>query len=173
MTNMKNTKKALISSAIALTLCFVMLLGTTYAWFTDSVTSAGNKIEAGTLDVDLLLWNGTEYVDIGANSDPIFGTAGLAQDSLNTLWEPGKTQVAYLAIKNNGSLALNYRVNLFVTDYTKNLYEVMEYAITPNVMGGNAAPVWTDGVAVTPNVNDTEASKVELAPGVTHYSPYI
>lgn len=169
MNSMKLTKKALISSTLALILCFGMLLGTTYAWFTDSVTSSGNKIESGTLDVDLLLWNGTEYVDIGANSDPIFGTAGLAQDSLDTLWEPGKTQVAYLAIKNNGSLALNYKVNLVITDYTKNLYEAMEYAITPNIQGGSAAPAWTDGVAVTPDVNDTQASKVELAPGITHY----
>ena len=53
MTNTKNTKRALLSSVLALFLCFAMLLGTTYAWFTDSVTSASNIIQTGTLDVSL------------------------------------------------------------------------------------------------------------------------
>ncbi len=53
MTNAKSTKRALLSSVVALLLCFSMLLGTTFAWFTDSATSAGNKIQAGTLDVQL------------------------------------------------------------------------------------------------------------------------
>ena len=53
MTNIKATKRALGSSVLALFLCFAMLLGTTFAWFTDSVTSANNIITAGNLDVDL------------------------------------------------------------------------------------------------------------------------
>ena len=47
MTNAKSTKRALIVSILALVLCFTMLLGTTYAWFTDEVTSSGNKVQAG------------------------------------------------------------------------------------------------------------------------------
>ncbi|MBR6546106.1 MAG: SipW-dependent-type signal peptide-containing protein, partial [Clostridia bacterium] len=54
MTN-KTTKRALLSSVLALALCFTMLLGTTFAWFTDSVTSSGNKISSGTLKIDLEL----------------------------------------------------------------------------------------------------------------------
>ena len=68
MTN-KTTKRALLISVVALILCFAMLMGTTYAWFTDSVTSVGNKIEAGTLDVQLWMYNGTEYVDISDEID--------------------------------------------------------------------------------------------------------
>ena len=56
---MRRTKtgRSLFFSAMALFLCFAMLLGATYAWFTDTVTSTGNKIEAGTLEVDLQLLN--------------------------------------------------------------------------------------------------------------------
>lgn len=169
MKSMKSTKRALIFSVISLLVCFTMLIGTTYAWFTDSATSSGNKITTGTLDVNLLLWDGNEYVDISENEDPIFGEAGLAQDSLNTLWEPGKTQVAYLAIENKGSLDLQYKVNLAVTSYTKNLYEAMEYAIVPNVSNGTGVTEWTDGVAVVPGNNKTQAENVALAAGVTHY----
>ena len=47
----KQTKRALITSVISLLVCFSMLVGTTFAWFTDSVTSSGNIIKSGTLDV--------------------------------------------------------------------------------------------------------------------------
>ena len=168
---MKNrtTKSALFTSVVSLVLCFAMLVGTTFAWFTDSAESKGNKIVAGTLDVKLLLWNGTEYVDISANTAPIFGEAGLAQDSLNTLWEPGKTQVAYLAIENVGSLDLEYKVNLNVTEYTQDFYKAMEYAITRDAANGTGVSEWTEGIAVKPGMNTTEATKVPLASGAIHY----
>ena len=54
MTNSKQTKSALFSSVVALLLCFTMLLGTTFAWFTDSASTSVNKIQAGTLDIQLL-----------------------------------------------------------------------------------------------------------------------
>ena len=47
--------KKFLKSALSLLLCVSMLIGSTFAWFTDSVTSAGNKIQAGTLDVQLLM----------------------------------------------------------------------------------------------------------------------
>ena len=52
MTNRKTTKKALLGSLLALVLCFSMLVGTTFAWFTDSEFINGNKIQAGTLDIE-------------------------------------------------------------------------------------------------------------------------
>ena len=70
MTN-KTTKRALLSSTVALFLCFAMLLGTTYAWFTDEVTSANNVIKSGTLDVVLDYWNGTEWNTVDGASDII------------------------------------------------------------------------------------------------------
>ena len=59
MTNAKSTKKALMLSILSLVLCFSMLIGTTFAWFTDSVTSANNIIKSGNLDV--ALYYATEY----------------------------------------------------------------------------------------------------------------
>ncbi|MBQ7364533.1 MAG: hypothetical protein IJW46_02920, partial [Clostridia bacterium] len=53
MTNKKNTRRAFLASLMALLLCFSSLMGTTYAWFTDSVTSANNVIQSGNLDVEL------------------------------------------------------------------------------------------------------------------------
>ena len=141
MTKTKVTKKALASSLLALMLCVSMLLGTTYAWFTDSVTSGGNKIVAGTLDIDLYQWtDANTSVEITDISAPIFGsgTSTVAQNvNSNTLWEPGKTQIAYLSIKNNGSLWLKYTVALVVKNVSKDLYEVMKYEIVPDAQYGS------------------------------------
>ena len=61
MTNAKNTKRALWMSILSLLLCFTMLLGTTFAWFTDSVTSANNVIQSGNLDIELEYWDGDSW----------------------------------------------------------------------------------------------------------------
>ncbi len=57
-----STKRALVASILTLCLCFTALVGTTFAWFTDSVSSGGNKIVSGTLDVQLLMDMGNGYV---------------------------------------------------------------------------------------------------------------
>ena len=106
MTNMKSTKRALITSALSVLLCVSMLVGTTFAWFTDSVTSANNVIVAGNLDVELEYWNGTEWVDVDGKSDIL----------TNELWEPGVTEVAYLRVANAGSLALQYQLGINIVD---------------------------------------------------------
>lgn len=98
----KNTKKTLKSSGLALLVCVVMLLGTTFAWFTDTITNSGNKIEAGTLKIGLQVWN-TEnkaYEDVGKK-------ALFSHDK----WEPGYTDVKAIKIVNNGSLALKYQID--------------------------------------------------------------
>ena len=83
-----------------------MLLGTTYAWFTDSVTSAGNIIKTGTLDVTL------EYKKVGETdwSDASKGSIFNYQ-----LWEPGYTEVRYVKIENEGSLDLKFELNIIPT----------------------------------------------------------
>ncbi len=170
MTN-KSTKRALLTSFMALFLCFAMLLGTTFAWFTDSVTSAGNKIVAGTLDVQLLMdadVDGT-YDDISDSTSPIFGESSIAQNNnAETLWEPGKTQVAYLAIKNNGNLDLKYTVGLDVQNVSKDLYEVMEYAIVPDADANHKVTSWTSGNSVEVGTQSVSGD-VSLPVGATHY----
>ena len=108
MTNTKSTKRALLSSVLALFLCFSMLLGTTFAWFTDSVTSGNNIIQSGNLDIELEYWNGTDWVDVAGKSDIL----------TNELWEPGVTEVAYLRVKNAGSLALKYQLGVNIISET-------------------------------------------------------
>ena len=177
MTNLKHTKKALLSSIIALVLCFAMLLGTTYAWFTDSATSSGNKIQAGTLDVDLYLWTSeTVSSEITDESAPIFGVNTKALNDTNTLWEPGKTQTVYLSIKNNGNLDLKYKVALDVKNPAggQNLYEVMEYAITPDAKYGDVSGWSGNGTKVVPGLNDTKVNSefvndVALRAGEEHF----
>ena len=49
-----NSKKALLSSAFALVLSAAMLIGTTFAWFTDTASTGVNKIVSGNLKVDII-----------------------------------------------------------------------------------------------------------------------
>ena len=108
MTNAKTTKRALLSSIVSLVLCFSMLLGTTFAWFTDSVTSANNVIKSGNLDIKLEYWKENGWVDVAGKSDILS----------NTLWEPGVTEVAYLRVENAGSLALKYQLGVNIVSET-------------------------------------------------------
>lgn len=174
MTNSKNIRRALLSSVLALVMCFAMLLTTTFAWFTDTVTSADNKIAAGTLDVELRLHNDDgSVVNISESNAPIFGTGALAQNNAaNTLWEPGKTQTVYLSICNNGTLDLKYKVAIEVFDVVNNLTDVVEYIITPdaqNVDGQRVSTLdWENGNAVVSGVNVATVD-VPLKAGGVHY----
>ena len=105
MTKTRSTKRALLTSGLVLIMCITMLIGTTFAWFTDSVTSGRNQIVAGNLDVELEYWNGNDYA-------PVTSATKLFND--NALWEPGYTEVAYLKVSNLGSLALKYQLNVNV-----------------------------------------------------------
>lgn len=107
----KSTKRALLSSLLALVLCFSMLLGTTFAWFTDSVTSANNIIQAGNLDVELY------YQAEGETTwTKVTETTNVFKDGV--LWEPGHTEVVKLKVVNEGSLALKYQLGVNVASET-------------------------------------------------------
>ena len=106
MFKMKGTKRALIASALALVMCMSMLIGSTYAWFTDSVSSTNNVITAGNLDVKL------EYSKDYVNWTEVSEMESIFSDE--TLWEPGHTEMVYFRVSNMGSLALKYCFNLDV-----------------------------------------------------------
>lgn len=106
MTQRKNTKRALIASVLSMVLCIVMLIGSTFAWFTDNVTNRNNKIVTGNLNVELYSKQDDHYVLVTENTqlfDP------------DALWEPGYTQTISLKVKNAGELALKYKfaLNIF------------------------------------------------------------
>ena len=118
-----------------------MLIGSTFAWFTDSVTNTGNRIQAGNLEIDLLMdkQDGNGYVSIAGGEGDIFNEAQIAQNSNETLWEPGKTQIVYLGVQNKGSLALKYNILLDVTD--NGLAGALEYAVLDGAQANDLAGV--------------------------------
>ena len=123
---MTTTKNSLLNSTVALLLCFAMLLGTTFAWFTDAATSSGNVIQTGNLKVDLLLLeNDGSWRSVKDDPSPIY--------SDEILWEPGYTDVKILKVANNGSLALKW-VAKFVSDVElSDLAEVIDVYVNPSI----------------------------------------
>lgn len=109
--NKKTAKRALWSSILSLLLCVSMLVGTTFAWFTDSVTSANNIIASGNLDIEL-------YYQVEGQSDWSKVTADTNVFMDGALWEPGHTEVVKLKVVNEGSLALKYQLGVNVAGET-------------------------------------------------------
>ena len=124
MTSSKSTKRALLTSVLALLMCVAMLIGTTFAWFTDTTSTGVNKIVSGNLKVDI----------IGANSDShiekLNFTKATGAEGENLLWEPG---CRYLTdgfrIANKGNLALKWKAEIN----------------KDNIVDGKAAPTAKDG----------------------------
>ncbi len=122
---MNKTKKSLLMSAISLLLCISMLIGSTFAWFTDSVSSVSNKIQSGTLKVDLELldketgvWN-----SLKESQAPIFNY---------DKWEPGYVDIKVLKVENEGNLALKW-VAKFCSEYQLSiLTDVIDVYVRPS-----------------------------------------
>ena len=102
-----------------------MLIGTTFAWFTDSVTSTGNKIQSGTLSLDLLVYDKTagDYVSIKNTEDAIFNYEK---------WEPGYTEVKLLQVKNLGTLALKWVAQFVSEKQLSALADVIDVYVKPS-----------------------------------------
>lgn len=108
MTKSKNAKQRLVCALLVLVLAISSLIGTTFAWFTDSVTSTGNKIQSGSLKIDLLHKVEDAWVSVSDDSEhKIFNYEK---------WEPGYTRVETLKAENLGTLALKYKLSLEVED---------------------------------------------------------
>ena len=123
MTKSKQTKRALFSSSLALVLCFTMLLGTTFAWFTDTDTASVNKIQAGNLKIAI----------VDANDNDLTEALAFKNDDGETriLWEPGATfQTDEFYIKNKGNLHLTYKIEINNTEVSYNkLNEVIGFCL--------------------------------------------
>ena len=99
---MANTKRALLTSVLAIVACVAMLIGSTFAWFTDTASTGVNKIQAGRLDVELMFSKDMVNWTKATANTPLFDE--------DALWEPGYTQVVYLKVINAGDLALKYEL---------------------------------------------------------------
>ena len=117
------TKRSLLASVLALVMCVTMLVGTTFAWFTDSASTAVNKIESGTLHVDIVDESGNSldgktlsFRDVNKNAD--------------ILWEPGATfALDSFRIVNTGKLALKYKVIINGVNGNAKLLEAIDFFV--------------------------------------------
>ena len=134
MNESTKTKKALRGSLFALFLCIVLLIGTTFAWFTDTASTGVNKIQSGNLDVKLLYstddgatWHDAEgqtlkFLQKQANGNLV--------ENADILWEPGCTyQLPQIKVVNNGNLALKYTMKVTGVEGDQKLNEVIDWTI--------------------------------------------
>ncbi len=158
MTKIKTTKRALLAAVLALVVSISMLVGTTFAWFTDSVTSANNKIVSGNLKVDLEMYDKAtdKWNSIKENQDPIFTYEN---------WEPGYVDAKLLKIENEGSLALKWKA-VFVSEAPLGiLADVIDVYVKEAVTEADFEALtredvvtWTNAGTVREFVNGIEAS---------------
>lgn len=105
MAKRHSTEKMLIISLLSLILSMSLLVGTTFAWFTDSVESKNNIIKSGKLDVELYYQQAgkTEWKRVSSDTNMFME---------NAMWEPGHTELIRLKIVNEGNLAFNYQLGV-------------------------------------------------------------
>ena len=124
MSNTKTTKRALLSSVLAVLLCVAMLVGTTFAWFTDTTSTAVSSIQSGTLDVELLDKEG-----VSLEGRTLTWQKAQGAENEEVLWEPNCTyNLQPFEIKNNGNLALKYKIAVTGIEGDAKLNEAIEWS---------------------------------------------
>ena len=161
MNNKKATKRALLTSVMALVMCVVMLVGTTFAWFTDTASTGVNKIQAGNLDIELQMkGNDGKWVNAEGKILPFLVEGKIPAEGTQILWEPGCTYYApEVRVLNKGNLAVKFEYVNELLGVTGKLAEVLtpvfktptdtdgnEINIEPEVLKpGEASPAWSFG----------------------------
>ena len=161
MTNSKSTKRALVSSALAILMCVAMLIGTTFAWFTDTASTGVNKIQAGNLDIELQMKDKDgNWVNAEGKTLPFLVEGKIPADGTQILWEPGCTYyVPEVRVLNKGNLAVKFEYIPEALGVTGKLAEVLELVfktpvdangeevnIEPEILKpGEASPEWSFG----------------------------
>ena len=144
MTSSKSTKRALLTSALALLMCVTMLVGATFAWFTDTASTGVNKIQAGNLKMEVTYKNtaGGSFEKVNKET-PVFNN--------NALWEPGHVEYVVLKVRNAGSLALKYKLGINIASETGstsvdgNAFNLSDY-IRFAVLDGDQSSLGRDGL---------------------------
>ena len=162
MNNKRATKRALLTSVMALAMCVVMLVGTTFAWFTDTASTGVNKIQAGNLDIELEMKNASGGWDKAEGKTLYFlqKQEGQQVQSADILWEPGcRYELPELRIVNKGNLALKYKVSINGIKGDAKLNEAIDWTITY----GNESDKLTD------DINGFEYKMLPKAAGAADY----
>ena len=170
MNNKRATKRALLTSIMALVMCVVMLVGTTFAWFTDTASTAVNKIQAGNLDIELQMKdNNGKWVNAEGKILPFLVEGKIPADGTQILWEPGCTYyVPEVRVLNKGNLAVKFEYVPEALGVTGKLAEVLEPVFkTPVDSDGNdidieldilkpgeASPAWSFGYHMDENAGN-------------------
>ena len=157
----KSTKRALITSALAILMCVAMLIGTTFAWFTDTASTGVNKIQAGNLDIELQMKdNDDNWVNAEGKTLPFLVNGKIPAEGTQILWEPGCTYyVPEVRVVNKGNLAVKFEYVNELLGVTGKLAEVLELVfktpvdandeevnIEPEILKpGEASPAWSFG----------------------------
>ena len=149
MTNRKSTKRALLGSVMAMVLCMAMLVGATFAWFTDTASTGVNKIQAGKLDVALEMKDASgNWVSAEGKTLDFVKAADAKGEAI--LWEPGCTYtLPELRVVNNGNLALKYKVVITGINGSAKLNEAIEWTIGDVAMGAEQHLAAGEGNAFT------------------------
>ena len=136
MNSHRQTKRALLTSVMALVMCVVMLLGTTFAWFTDTATANVNKIQAGKLDVELYYGdtadgaNGTNWTELVNGSPALKFIQANNTTGADFYWEPGGTySLPALKVVNNGNLNLKYKIEITGIKGSAKLNDVIDWTM--------------------------------------------
>ena len=134
-----STKRALFASVLSLLLCVTMLVGSTFAWFTDTATASVNSIKAGTLDVSLeMLDNDGNWVSAEGKTLQFLVAGKIPEDGTEILWEPGCTySLPKLRVTNDGNLALKYKVVITGIQGDAELNDVIDWTIGDAAVGEN------------------------------------
>ena len=132
-------RKSLVASLIAIILCFSMLLGTTYAWFTDSIINTNNIIKSGNVDVELYHTNTVVADEEVKENTKLF----VNQNGGDILWEPSASTTETFTIKNAGSLALKYKFS--VKALAKTLNSSQNSLLDVLTLTANGIPLAFDG----------------------------
>ena len=161
MTNRKSTKRALLGSVMAMVLCLAMLVGATFAWFTDTASTGVNKIQAGNLDIELQMKdNDGNWVNAEGKTLPFLVNGKIPAEGTQILWEPGCTYyVPEVRVLNKGNLAVKFEYVTEALEVTGKLKDVLtpvfktpvgendeDINIEPEVLKpGEASPAWSFG----------------------------
>ena len=130
-TNKSSTRRSLLVSATALILSIAMLVGTTFAWFTDSASTGVNKIQAGNLDIALEMKdNSGNWVNAEGKTLQFKVDGSIPAEGTQILWEPGCTyELPELRIINKGNLALKYKIVITGIQGDAELNRVIDWTI--------------------------------------------
>ncbi len=160
MTNRVSTKRALVLSLLSMLLCVSMLIGSTYAWFTDTATTAVNKIQAGTLDVALEM--STDNGATWKNAEGKTLNFMTADNRAEILWEPGCTYaLPLLRVVNKGNLSLKYEIVITGIDGDAELNKAIEWTIPAEKTGNLAAGATSDAIAISGHMKETAGNEYQ------------